>query len=270
MFISSGFENMERGLSERYKEKVSPVGKHFDHLHALGADRENLEGLNTMTSGVIKMFAYAAREYQAKYPGVTLEDYARITEKNRAHGAGNPKAYHKKAVSVKHISDPRFLLCDPITVGMSTPTACGGAAAIVCSKDFLLRQCGKHRAVEILAQHMMTDLPSSFGQTYMDLVGCSLAKEAASRCYRDSGLQPSDVDVLEVHDCFSCNELFMYEALGLTAPGTAVQLFREGQWQANSSGGKLYKLGGRWVVNPSGGLEAKGHPIGATGTALDP
>lgn len=259
---------MERGLSERYTDKTSPVGLHFDHLHALGADKALIPGLNTMTSEVIKMFAYAAREYQKKYPGVTLQDYARVSQKNRQHGAANPKAYHKKAVSVEHIADPKYMMCDPITVGMASPTACGGAAAIVCSEDFMKRHGLQGRAVEILAQHMVTDVPASFGRSFCDLVGCGMAKEAADRCYRDAGMCPTDVDVLEVHDCFSCNELFMYEALGLAEEGKAVDLFRRGAWKANSKGGRMFTLDNRWVVNPSGGLEAKGHPIGATGNFL--
>lgn len=261
---------MEKGLSERYNDKVSPVGNHFDHLQSLGADKELIPGLNKMTSEVIKMFAYAAREYQQKYPGITLEDYARVSHKNRQHGAANTKAYYyQKAKSVEDIADPNFMLYDPITLGMACPTACGGAAAIVCSEDFMKRCRLQGRAVQILAQHMVTDLPESFGKSYCDLVGCSLAKQAAEQCYKEAALRPKDVDVLEVHDCFSCNELFMYEALGLTPEGTAVNLFRRGTWKTNRAGGKVYSLDNRWVVNPSGGLESKGHPIGATGTSPD-
>lgn len=92
-----------------------------------------------------------------------------------------------------------------------------------------------------------------------------MAKEAAQRCYTESGLSPSDVDVIEVHDCFSCNELFMYEALQLADEGKGADLIRNSQWKRNQNGGELCFLKGKWVVNPSGGLESKGHPIGATG-----
>ena len=86
------------------------------------------------------------------------------------------------------------------------------------------------------------------------------------RCYSDTGLSSTDIDVLEVHDCFSCNELFMYEAMGLADEGKALELFRNGKWVTNKNGGKVHKMANKWVVNASGGLESKGHPIGATGT----
>ena len=115
---------------------------------------------------------------------------------------------------------------------------------------------------------MVTDTPSSLqGDSYINLSGFDMAKRAAEIVYANAGLEPKDVDVLEVHDCFSCAELFMYEALGLCPTGEGGALVDSGEWQDNDAGGQLFKLGGQWVVNPSGGLESKGHPIGATGLA---
>jgi sterol carrier protein 2 len=115
---------------------------------------------------------------------------------------------------------------------------------------------------------MVTDLPSTLeGSSYIALSGFDMARRAAQQVYRASGCSPDDIDVLEVHDCFSCAELFMYEALGLCPDGEGGALIDSGEWIDNAQGGRLCRLGGRWVVNPSGGLESKGHPIGATGLA---
>ncbi|XP_074640831.1 sterol carrier protein 2-like [Tubulanus polymorphus] len=262
--LAVGFEKMEGGLSQRYPEKESPVGRHVNHLTKLGAERGLVKPkLNKMTSDVIKMFAYAAREYEDRYK-TYFTDWVEIAFKNRQHGKNNPYASVRKDVTRKTIADESKTLCHPITLGMSTPTADGGAAAVVCSEAFVRRRKLQNKAVEIIAQHMVTDLPSSFGDKFKDVVGYSMAKEAAEKCYTDTGLSARHLDILEVHDCFSCNELFMYEALQLAEEGKGTELLHSGEWITNKAGGKLYKMD-RWVVNPSGGLISKGHPIGATG-----
>eukprot|EP01126_Amoeba_proteus_P044126 TRINITY_DN4884_c0_g1_i5.p2 TRINITY_DN4884_c0_g1~~TRINITY_DN4884_c0_g1_i5.p2 ORF type:complete len:153 (-),score=36.31 TRINITY_DN4884_c0_g1_i5:143-601(-) len=92
-----------------------------------------------------------------------------------------------------------------------------------------------------------------------------MARKAAEQIYKDANIQPTNVDVLEVHDCFSSSELMICEALGLCPIGSSGAMVDSGRWIQNKDGGELYQYGGRWVVNPSGGLESKGHPIGATG-----
>lgn len=256
---------MERGLSETFTDRTSPVKRHVDHMVSMGAEPDLIRpDLNSFTSDVIKFFAYAAREYMHKYPQLTFDDLVHIAYKNRQHGVNNPRASFKNASSIERLGDKKRMLCYPITQGMSAATGDGGAAAIVCNESFMLKHNLQHKAVEIVAQNMVTDLPSTFAKSFMDLSGYSMAKRAAELCYQDSGLSPKDVDVLEVHDCFSCNELFMYEALGLAKEGQGIDLFRDGSWKKNKNGGELYHMG-QWVVNPSGGLESKGHPIGATG-----
>ena len=97
-------------------------------------------------------------------------------------------------------------------------------------------------------------------------MGVDLARDAAQLCYKTAGLKPSDVDVVELHDCFSPNELFLVEQLGFAAAGEGARLLQEGRWMTREGGGQQLALGPRGlVVNPSGGLETKGHPIGATG-----
>uniref|UniRef100_A0A1D5RDT5 Sterol carrier protein 2 n=1 Tax=Macaca mulatta TaxID=9544 RepID=A0A1D5RDT5_MACMU len=134
----------------------------------------------------------------------------------------------------------------------------GAAAAILASEAFVQKYGLQSKAVEILAQEMMTDLPSSFEEkSVIKMVGFDMSKEAARKCYEKSGLTPNDIDVIELHDCFSTNELLTYEALGLCPEGQGATLVDRGD---NTYGGK-------WVINPSGGLISKGHPLGATGLA---
>lgn len=264
--LALGFEKMERGLSERYKDRVSPVKRHMDHMVNIGAAPGLVNPqLNSMTSDVIKLFAYAAREHSQKY-GSTFEQCARIAYKNHKHSIHNPNACLRKELPLSSITHSK-LICKPITYAMSAPTADGSAAAIVCSREFMESNEMQNKAVEILAQQMVTDLPSSFDKSFMDLAGVAMATKAAIDCYRSSDLTPHDVDVLEVHDCFSCNELFMYEAMGLCPGGRGGDLIDSTEWIENKNGGEVCRIGGRWVVNPSGGLESKGHPIGATGLA---
>ncbi|KAL3870088.1 hypothetical protein ACJMK2_042701 [Sinanodonta woodiana] len=265
--MALGFEKMERGLSERYTDRTSPVKRHMDHMVNIGADAEIIQPhMNNMTSDVIKLFAYAAREYLEKYPNAKSEDFVEIAFKNHKQSVNNLNASISREIPRDQIRS-KLMLCSPITFWMSAPTADGSAAAIVCSEDFMKRHNLQSRAVEIIAQHMVTDMPSSFGKSFLNLSGYHMAKEAARKCYADSGLVAKDVDVLEVHDCFSCNELFMYEALQLAEEGNGVKLVHTSEWRKNRAGGELCYLGNRWVVNPSGGLESKGHPIGATGLA---
>jgi acetyl-CoA acetyltransferase len=109
----------------------------------------------------------------------------------------------------------------------------------------------------MLAQSLVTDMPSSFEGLAMDAVGRGMGYEAARQAYEAAGLGPRDVDVVELHDCFSINEVLAYEALGLCEAGGATALIENGD----------NTYGGRFVTNPSGGLISKGHPLGATGLA---
>ncbi|XP_078350176.1 sterol carrier protein 2-like isoform X1 [Oculina patagonica] len=264
--LALGFEKMERGLSERYNDRISPVKRHMDHMVSIGAAPGLINPqLNAMTSDVVKLFAYAAQEHSEKH-GSTFEQCAKISYKNHKHSVNNPNACIRKEIPLKGITHSK-MICKPITFAMSAPTADGSAAAVVCSREFMESNNMQNKAVEIVAQQMVTDLPSSFEHSFLDLAGVAMARKAAEDCYRSSGLTPYDVNVLEVHDCFSCNELFMYEAMGLCPQGRGGELIDSAEWISNKNGGEVCRIGGRWVVNPSGGLESKGHPIGATGLA---
>ena len=274
--LALGFEKMQRGLSQVYQDRgwTSPTTAHFERFYAPEMNPESVDAraephnprINKFTDDVVKMFAYAAREHMSKY-GSTAEQFAKVAFKNHRHSVNNPYAALQRRFEMDQILGSKMLM-HPITLLQSCGTGDGAAAAIVCSERFVVERGLQAQAVEILAQSMVTDLPSTLqGDSYIALSGYEMAKRAAAEVYEASGHCAEDVDVLEVHDCFSCAELFMYEALGLCEPGGGGQLIDSCQWVANEQGGELGRIGGRWVVNPSGGLQSKGHPIGATGLA---
>jgi acetyl-CoA acetyltransferase len=146
---------------------------------------------------------------------------------------------------------------EPLTRLQCCPPTCGAAAAVLCSEDFA-RHHGLSPGVFIAAQAMTTDTPGTFERRDMrQLVGYDMTQAAAAQVYGAAGIGPEDLDVVELHDCFTANELITYEALGLTPEGTAERFIIEGD----------NTYGGRVVTNPSGGLLSKGHPLGATGLA---
>jgi len=201
------------------------------------------------------LFGGAGVEYQQKY-GTRNETFAKISEKARRHALHNDRAIFREPLTVEQI------LATPPIYGVLTraqccPPTCGAAAAVLVSEAFAKRH-GLKTDVTILGQAMTTDFSSTFEERSMiKAVGYDMSKAAAEAVYKQSGVGPEDIDVCELHDCFTANELVSYEALGLTPQGTAEKFIWDGD---NTYGGKV-------VVNPSGGLLAKGHPLGATGLA---
>lgn len=146
----------------------------------------------------------------------------------------------------------------PLTKLQCCPTSDGAAAALIVSERFVLQHNLQAKAVEILGIEMATDLPSTFADnSCMKIIGYDMTKTAADKLFKKTNKKPTDVQVVELHDCFSANELITYEALGLCPPGKAGEMIDRGD---NTYGGK-------YVINPSGGLISKGHPLGATGIA---
>jgi acetyl-CoA acetyltransferase len=140
---------------------------------------------------------------------------------------------------------------------MACPPTCGAAATIIVSEEFAKKR-GLRRDVLIAGQALSTDRPVSFDSRDMiRVVGTDITRQAALQAYEQAGIGPGDVDVIELHDCFAQNELLCYEALGLAPEGEGPRLVDDGD----------NTFGGKWVVNPSGGLLSKGHPLGATGLA---
>ena len=151
------------------------------------------------------------------------------------------------------------MIHEPLTKLQCSPTSDGSAAAIVAGERFVDRHDLWDQAIEIVGQAMITDLSSTFDTgSCIRIVGGDMSKEAARQAYEQAGIGPEDVDVCELHDCFSTNELITYEALGFAAEGEGQELVRA---EATTYGGAGP------LVNPSGGLISKGHPLGATGLA---
>jgi acetyl-CoA acyltransferase len=203
-----------------------------------------------------QLFGNAGREHMELY-GTTKVQLAEIAAKNHRHSVNNPKAQFQDEFSVDEVlASP--LVHEPLTRLQCSPTSDGAAAAVVVSARLLEKLDCADRAVEIVAQSMVTDFASSFKHaTARQVVGSEMSAQAAREVYEAAGAGPEDVQVIELHDCFSANELITYEALGLCEEGGAAWLV--------DSGANTY--GGQWVVNPSGGLISKGHPLGATGLA---
>jgi len=242
-----GFEQMEKGaLGSKYNDRTNPLEKHAGVMN-------NVQGFNQAPPAA-QMFGGAGREYRWRY-GTKRETFAKVSEKARKHASQNPLAIFNERLSVDEIMAAQEVF-DPLTRFQCCPPTCGAAAAVLCSDDFAKKH-GQDRPVYIAAQTMTTDYPSSFGDSMIKMVGFDMAKRAADKVYQQAGIGPEDVQVIELHDCFTTNEVLTYEALGLCKEGEAEKFIWEGQ---NTYGGKF-------VTNPSGGLLSKGHPLGATGVA---
>jgi acetyl-CoA acetyltransferase len=189
--------------------------------------------------------------------GSTADHYAWIGWKNHRHSVNNPYAQFQTEYTLEDIKSAK-MIHDPLTKLQCSPTSDGSACAIVASERFVDAHDLWDRAVEIAGQSMVTDMTSTFDTgSCMRVVGYDMSKEAARRAYEEAQVGADDVDVIELHDCFSANELITYEALGLAEEGHGHELVDN----------EDTTYGGRWVVNPSGGLISKGHPLGATGLA---
>ncbi|RSM52044.1 lipid-transfer protein [Amycolatopsis sp. WAC 01375] len=245
--LALGFEKMQPGsLGSTYDDREQPMGR---HLQALAEISE------VLFPPAPWMFGAAGREHMKTY-GTTAEHFAKIGEKNHRHSVNNPYAQFQESYSLQDILDSRMIY-DPLTKLQCSPTSDGSGAAILASESFVDSHGLAEQAVEIVGQAMTTDFASTFDGTAKNIIGYDMNVQAARQVYDQAGLGAEDFQVIELHDCFSANELLLYEALGLCAEGEAGKLV--------DSGDTTY--GGKWVVNPSGGLISKGHPLGATGLA---
>lgn len=247
--LALGFEKMQPGsLTAQYGDREQPLMRHLAALSQLYE--------LTAAPMAAQMFADAGREHMSRY-GTTAEQFARIAEKNHRHSANNPYAQFQTVYSLEEILAAP-MIHEPLTKLQCSPTSDGSAAAVLASERFVEEHGLGDRAIEIAAQEMVTDTAATFeDRSAISIVGAEMTRLAAQRVYDRAGLGPSDVDVIELHDCFSTNELITYEALGLCETGEGGKLVDRGDTT----------YGGRWVVNPSGGLISKGHPLGATGLA---
>ncbi|MFR9778267.1 lipid-transfer protein [Micromonospora sp. MS34] len=246
--LALGFEQMQRGaLTTHWSDRPTP----FDRFHEVS---DRIQGAGDAPLAA-RYFGGAGAAYAEQY-GTRPETFAAIAVKARRHAANNPYAVFRDPVTVEEVlaSPP---IHGPLTRLQCCPPTCGAAAAVLCSEDFA-RAHGLRTDVAIRAQAMTTDYPSTFDSGDLRLlVGYEMSRAAARQVYEESGVGPEDLRVVELHDCFTTNELLSYEAIGLTPEGTAEKFIADGD----------NTYGGRVVTNPSGGLLSKGHPLGATGLA---
>ena len=248
--LALGFEQMAPGaLGVVFPDRPSPLADFLAIADARFAEAGDVPM-------AIRLFGGAGYEYQERY-GARGETFAKVRAKASRHARHNDKAIFRKEVTPEEVlaSPPVFL---NLTRLQCCPPTCGAAAAVVCSEAFAARHGIGRRGVRIRAQAMTTDTATTFAEgSLMKVVGADIAREAARQVYESAGVGPEDVDVVELHDCFTTNEVLSYEALGLCGEGEAEQFVEDGD----------NTYGGRVVTNPSGGLLSKGHPLGATGLA---
>ncbi len=235
-----GFQKMSEISSAESQERMGR-----------GADIQWESPFGTMMPAYYAMFAKAHME---KY-GTMLEDLALVRVKSATYGQVNPKALFRKPVTVEMFSDPEHFMSGPVSsplrVGDCCANADGSSCLIVASEE--RAETFSQRPVWILG---LGAASASVNMAGRDLfTGLTVARQAAEQAYRMAGVVPQDIDVAEVHDCFTISEILAYEDLGFAKPGEGKELIKSKE---------TYKEG-RIPVNVDGGLLSKGHPIGATG-----
>jgi acetyl-CoA acyltransferase len=245
-----GFEQMLAGaLSSPFSDRPAVNG-------TLNAMVDCVQGWDTKAPIAAQYFGGARLEYQRRY-GMPDEVFAMISVKSRAHAARNPMAVFRQPTTVEEV-----LASAPIFGGLTRlqccPPTCGAAAVLVVSADYARRHGLMARSVAIAGQALTTDAQASFDAGSMIAgVGADMTRRAAQAACAQAGIDAAELDVVELHDCFTPNEVISYEALGLCPEGGSEKFIRDGD----------NTYGGRVVTNPSGGLLSKGHPLGATGLA---
>lgn len=247
--LALGFEQMVPGaLGAVFTDRPSPMKRMFNEMRSL-------QGVDPDAPEAAQYFGGAGREYAEEY-GTKNETFAKISVKARSHAKHNPMAVFRNQLTLDEVMASPHIY-GPLTRFQCCPPTCGAAAAVVCSDKFAKKH-GLNNTISIKGQAMITDFPDTLeAHSMRKLIGYDMAKAAADAVYEQAGIGPKEVQVCELHDCFTANELITYEALGLTEQGTAERFIWDGE---NTYGGQV-------VTNPSGGLLSKGHPLGATGLA---
>lgn len=247
--LALGFEEMGPGALKSVWKDRAPALERAQRLV------DDLVGRPELPNA-IRQFCGAGRAHMQKY-GTSLETFAKIRAKASRHAARNPLAVFRNVVSSEDVMAAPMIWEGVMTRLMACPPTCGAAAAIVVSENFARRR-GLRTDVAIAGQALTTDRPSTYDTRDMiRVVGFDMTRSASKLAYEQAGVGPEDVDVVELHDCFAQNELLSYEGLGLCPEGQGEKFVNDGD----------NTYGGRYVVNPSGGLLSKGHPLGATGLA---
>lgn len=215
----------------------------------LPLEREDWEVMQGMVMPAL--YAMRAQRYMYEY-GLTPEQLADVSVKAHDHGALNPNAQIRKRVTREEVMNSRPV-AEPFTLWHCCPTGDGAAAVVICDAA-TARKLGARKPIRISASEVTSGL---YTNGFRELTWAELTARGAKHAYEMAGIGPEDVDVAEIHDAFTIAELMYYEAFGFCERGTAYGLLSSGRTS----------LGGDIVVNPSGGLLSRGHPIGATGVA---
>lgn len=224
-------------MTDRIKGGVTPDPSDLDAMQGF-----------VMTAG----HALSARRYMADH-GATREQIAMVAVKNHAHSKHNPFAHYQREVTLEEVLGAR-LVADPLGVLDCSPISDGAAAAVVCSKRGLDRlgissERPQVRAIGLVSGTLRSGL--------YDLNEEDISRRAGEQAYAMAGIDPRDIDFVEMHDCFTIAEIVRMEGLGLIP---------RGEGAAWTAAGRT-SIGGDLPVNPSGGLLSRGHPVGATGMA---
>ncbi|SCX66212.1 lipid-transfer protein [Variovorax sp. EL159] len=248
--LALGFEQMQAGALKSHWDDRPRTRARVAHIVSdLTADVPELPQ-------ALRTFGGAGREHMQKY-GTKMQTFAAIRAKASRHAASNPLAIFRNVLSTEDVMNDKVMWPGVMTRLMACPPTCGAAAALIVSEKFAKKH-GLRSDVQILAQAMTTDPVASFDPPSMiSYAGFHMAQAAAHKVYEKAGVDPMDIRVCELHDCFAQNELLTYEALGLCPVGEGEKFVEDGD----------NTYGGRVVTNPSGGLLSKGHPLGATGLA---
>ena len=196
-------------------------------------------------------FGIIMRRHMHQY-GTTREQVGMVSVKNRQNGSANPKAHFQKPVALEEVLGSR-LICDPLRLYDCTPISDGAAAAVLCAADLAAEFTD--RPIDVIGSGHAMGPATLFEMADLTTFEASVA--AAQQAYREAGLAPRDIDVAEVHDCFTIAEIAAIEDLGFVEKGKGGPAVADG----------LTALDGKLPINPSGGLLSKGHPVGATGLA---
>ncbi|RMJ26433.1 Nonspecific lipid-transfer protein [Aspergillus sp. HF37] len=247
--LAVGFEKMNPGsLQSMYNDRANPT-------ELLGMMMADTRGI-TNAPGAAQMFGNAGQEYMEKY-GAERKDFAEIGRVNHEHSQRNPYSQFQTEFTFDQVQNAP-MVHEPLTKLQCCPTSDGGAAAVIVSQEFLdARPHLKEQAVQIAGQKLATDNETLYNRSSIDLMGAGMSRNACREAIAQAGVNVKDIKVCELHDCFSANEMITIDALELCEPGKAHEMVRRGD----------ITYGGKMVINPSGGLISKGHPLGATGLA---
>ncbi|KAF2123236.1 thiolase-like protein [Lophiotrema nucula] len=245
-----GFEQMSPGsIKSVWHDRPSPMGLSMRMM----ADTRGVD----KSPPNAQYFANAGKEYMEKY-GAEARDFAEIARISHEHSQNNPYAQFRDVYTLEQI-EKSPMIHYPLTKLQCSPTSDGAGAAVIVSQSFLdARPHLKSQAILMAGQQLQTDTPQLYSKSSMDLVGYDMTRRAAAQALAEANVSAKDVKVCEVHDCFSANELILLEGLGFSEPGKAHLMVRNGDITFGGKGP---------IVNPSGGLISKGHPLGATGLA---